>query len=60
MRRTGFAVNTALALFFLAAAPVAARGDGSEKILEFDTMAGVARPFVGAANPIRGVGAMAR
>jgi len=56
MRRTSFAVNTALALLLLAAAPTAARGDDSDKILEFETMVGVARPFVGAANPVRGVG----
>ncbi len=57
MRRTGFAVNTALALSILAAAPMAARGDdGSDKILEFETMAGVTRPFTGPANPVRGLG----
>ena len=36
----------------LVLAPVASAGD---KVLEFDTMAGVVRPFTGAANAIRGV-----
>jgi len=56
MVRLRFAVNAALGVLFLAAAPVAARGDGSDKILEFETMLGVARPFTGAANPVRGLG----
>ena len=36
----------------LALAPVASAGD---KVLEFDTMAGVVRPFTGSTNAIRGV-----
>lgn len=54
--RLTFAVNAALGLLLLAAAPAAARADGSDKILEFETMAGVNRPYVGAANPVRGLG----
>ena len=32
-----------------------ASGQGAKKILDFDTMVGVPRPFTGAANAIRGV-----
>jgi hypothetical protein len=35
--------------------PAFAIGQGSPKILEFDTMVGVPRPYTGAANAIRGV-----
>jgi hypothetical protein len=50
IRIVGNAVAGLAAL--LALAPVASAGD---KVLEFDTMAGVVRPFTGAANAIRGV-----
>jgi hypothetical protein len=46
----GMAVAVGLALM----AP-GANSAGPPKVLEFDTMAGVAGPYVGAANPIRGV-----
>lgn len=36
--------------------PSAAWSGGDDPILEFDTMVGVTGPFVGAANPIRGIG----
>ena len=51
-----FAVNTALAGLLLVATPGVASEGGSDKILEFETMAGVNRPYLGATNPIRGVG----
>ena len=35
--------------------PASAIGQGAPKILEFDTMVGVPRPYTGAANAIRGV-----
>lgn len=35
--------------------PSAALSGGDDPILEFDTMVGVTGPFVGAANPIRGI-----
>ena len=50
IRLVGNAVAGLAAL--VALAPVAHAGD---KVLEFDTMAGVVRPFTGAANAIRGV-----
>lgn len=41
---------------FLVAGPASvASGQGAKKILDFDTMVGVPRPFTGAANAIRGV-----
>ena len=41
---------------FLVAGPASvASGQGAKKILDFDTMVGVPRPFTGATNAIRGV-----
>lgn len=48
-----FVLALVLALGFAAQAPIAA-GKG-KTILEFDTMVGVTGPFVGTANPIRGI-----
>lgn len=44
----------ALASTSLLAAPVLA-ANANDKVLDFDTMAGVTAPYTGAANPIRGV-----
>ena len=53
MSHIRLAVNAVAGLAaLLALAPVASAGD---KVLEFDTMAGVVRPFTGSANAIRGV-----
>jgi len=48
-----FVLALVLALSFAAQTPIAA-GKG-KTILEFDTMVGVTGPFVGTANPIRGI-----
>ena len=34
---------------------LAPAGRADDKVLQFDTMAGVMRPYTGAANPVRGV-----
>lgn len=53
MSCTGLAVKCLAGLAaLLVLAPAALAGD---KILEFDGMAGVVRPYTGTANPIRGV-----
>jgi len=53
MSHIRLAVNGVTGLVaLLALAPMARAGD---KVLEFDTMAGVLRPFTGATNAIRGV-----
>ncbi len=41
---------------FLCATVVPAAAADGDKIIQFDTMAGVSGPFVGTANPIQGVG----
>jgi hypothetical protein len=46
---------TAMLVGGLVVAGPAASGQGSPKILEFDTMVGVPRPYTGATNAIRGV-----
>jgi hypothetical protein len=46
---------TKIALVASAVLATPATGLADDKILSFDTMAGVVRPFTGATNPIRGV-----
>ena len=46
------AVKAAVALAAMVLAPAAL---ASDKVLAFETMAGVGRPYTGSANPIRGV-----
>jgi hypothetical protein len=62
MRRIGFALLGALALasvLALATTAIAREDDHKDRegrtILEFDTMSTVQGPYVGAANPIRGI-----
>ncbi|SRR5258708_26014342 len=47
-----FALFVCLAFLGVASA----KDDDAKKILEFDTMVGVQGPFLGATNPIRGIG----
>ena len=55
MSHIRYAVNGVLGLVGLVAFAPSGLADEGEKVLEFDTMAGVVRPFTGAANPVRGV-----
>ena len=54
MRGSGVVLRTVL-VFLGAVALSPALGRAEDKVLEFDTMAAVVRPFTGAQNPIRGV-----
>lgn len=54
MNRFGFLRVCALASASLLTAPAFA-GSPDDKVLDFDTMAGVVAPYTGATNPIRGV-----
>jgi hypothetical protein len=45
----------ALFMFVVTAFPAAPAAAKTPKIMEFDTMAGVPRPYTGSANPIRGI-----
>jgi hypothetical protein len=58
MKKISPAFATTLVSLTLLAVPgvAGAAANPSEKILDFDTMAGVSRPFTGPTNPIRGVG----
>ncbi len=44
-----------LGVLAVSAQPTLAKGKGDAKVLEFDTLVGVPRPYTGAANAIRGV-----
>jgi hypothetical protein len=55
MRKLFAAAVVAFALVLLAAIQSTAVGSGGKDVLEFDTMAPVDGPFVGATTPIRGV-----
>jgi hypothetical protein len=57
MKKIRFATASTLVSLTLLAFPggAGAAVDASDKVLDFDTMAGVAPPFTGTANPIRGV-----
>ena len=53
MKRVAILLGVVLAVAVVAQATAAS--SSGDKILEFDTMVGVSAPFVGAANPIRGL-----
>jgi hypothetical protein len=57
MNKNNLAFATTLASLTLLAFPIGAgaAGNGPDKILDFDTMAGVSRPYTGPLNPIRSV-----
>lgn len=55
MKRKRLWLGLAVLLVLPIAGSAADRQNRGDKVLEFDTMAAVVRPFVGAANPIRGV-----
>ena len=61
MKRWLLVVGSIITIGLIGAGSAAASGTGStagskgNKVLEFQTMAGVAGPFVGSTNPIRGV-----
>ena len=53
--RPSIAVLIGLASLLLVVQASLASGNGTPKILEFDTMVGVPQAFTGATNPIRGI-----